>query len=209
MIAVASHNHPCNILSYIVNIALHCCHKHLSCSASSAILLLDKRLQNSHSLFHCSCSLNNLRQKQFTCTKKFADVSHSIHQRPRDNINGSAIFCNSLVKVFLQIVTHTFQKSTLKTLLNRCSSPSIIAVMNCRCTFLFQAGSNLNETLGSIGTAVKNNILHHLAHIRRDILIQHRALRVYNSHIHSGCYCVIQEHRVQCLAHIVITSERE
>ena len=65
------------------------------------------------------------------------------------------------------------------------------------------------KTLGGILTTAEDNILQGLQQLRRDIAIHHLRSRVYNGHIHTGTYGVIEEYGVHSLAQVVISTQRE
>ena len=72
-----------------------------------------------------------------------------------------------------------------------------------------QCFGKFDQTLGSIRTTVKNDILYLFEHISRNIRIQNRSSRIDNSHIHSLLDSMIKEHGVHCFTNIIIPSERE
>ena len=116
---------------------------------------------------------------------------------------------HSLIKILYHIFAYTLYKRGFQAFLYTAVTPNLGRGLLCSRTVLLELCCNGNKTFSSIGTAVEHHILHDLAEFKRDIFVLHCSLRIHYSHIHSGRNGVIQEHRVQCLAHIVVTAERE
>ena len=217
LIAVASHDHTHDVLTNVMHVALHRGQQHLAAlTRSRAALLLDIRLQNTHSLLHRARRLHHLRQEHLALAKQLAHTVHPRHQRTLDNVDRPPILTQSLPQVLLQTVANALHQSLLQPLLHpaiptRATSPprTTSPTSPTRIPSLPQPRSQRNEPLRSTSAAVQDNILDHLQLIARNIAILHLHRRVDNGKVHPRLYGVIQEHRMHRLADIVVAPKRE
>ncbi|KAG1248084.1 hypothetical protein G6F68_013936 [Rhizopus microsporus] len=68
---------------------------------------------------------------------------------------------------------------------------------------------NLQQALGRIAAAVEDHILHALAQVRLQLIVDRHGTGVDDAHVHAGGNRVVQEHRVDGLAHRFVAAERE
>ena len=71
------------------------------------------------------------------------------------------------------------------------------------------ARGGLEQAVGRVGAAVQHEVLDDLAQIERDVVVQHQRGRVHDRHVEPGADRVVEEHRVDRLAHRGMAAERE
>ena len=67
----------------------------------------------------------------------------------------------------------------------------------------------LQQPLGRVGSAVEDEVLDPLEQICRDVLVHHQLPGVHDAHVHAGADGVVEERRVNRLAHDLVAAERE
>ncbi len=67
----------------------------------------------------------------------------------------------------------------------------------------------LHQPLAGIGPPVEHDILDPLAQFRLDVLVHAELAGVDDAHRHASTDRVVQKHRVNCLAHVVVAAETE
>ena len=80
--------------------------------------------------------------------------------------------------------------------------------------FLLPAGAldrrrELDETFGGVGPPVEDDVLDLLEQILRNVLVHNQLAGVDDAHVHAGLDRVIEERRVNRLAHVIVAAERE
>ena len=136
-------------------------------------------------------------------------MAHAVHERATDDIHCAAILCNSLIKVLGKVIAHTLHKSHFQALFERGLAPCLGSCrLHARSLFL-EFGSKRYEAFRGIGITIEHNIFHDCTKFRWDIFVLHRCLRIHDTHVHSRRYGMIEKHRMQRLAHIVVATERE
>ena len=106
------------------------------------------------------------------------------------------------------MLRYALQHSPLDTLRERTLAP-LLRSRSRRRGLMFKIGCQLGQSLGCVGTSCQHHVLDTLQKLRinRLIYLQHR--RIDNAHIHSRLTRVIQEHRVHCLTHRIVATERK
>ena len=69
--------------------------------------------------------------------------------------------------------------------------------------------SQLQQPFRAVCGAVENDVLDDVAQIAGQLIVHRQLTRVDNPHIHTGFNCVVQEYRVNGLAHGIIAAERK
>ena len=136
-------------------------------------------------------------------------MAHAVHERTTDDIHCAAILRDGLIKVLGKIVAHTLHKSCFQALFERGLSPCLGSCRVDASSLFFELGCERYEALCGIGVTIEHNIFHDCTKFQWDILVLHRCLRIHDTHVHSRCYGMIEEHRMQRLTHIVVATERE
>ncbi len=72
-----------------------------------------------------------------------------------------------------------------------------------------ELGGDLEQPLGGVGPAVEDDVLDALAQPRVDLVVDDERAGVDDAHVHAGGDRVVQEHRVDGLAHGVVAAEGE
>ena len=68
---------------------------------------------------------------------------------------------------------------------------------------------DLEQPLGGVGAAVEHHVLDPLEQIGRDVVVDRERAGVHDPHVHAGLDGVVEEDRVDRLAHRVVAAERE
>ena len=68
---------------------------------------------------------------------------------------------------------------------------------------------NLEQAFGAVLAPVEHDILDALAQFGIEIIVDRQRAGVDDAHVHAGADRVVQEHRVDRLAHAVVAAERE
>ena len=73
----------------------------------------------------------------------------------------------------------------------------------------FTVAGELDQPLGRVRPAVEDDVFDVLEQILRDVLVDDQLAGVDDAHVHAGLDRVIEERRVNRLAHDVVAAERE
>ncbi len=76
-------------------------------------------------------------------------------------------------------------------------------------TLAGEASGQLEQPLGRVRSAVQDDILDQLAQLRLDLVVDRQDAGVHDGHVEAGGDRVVQEDRMDRLAHAVVAAERE
>ena len=100
---VACKHDSSDVLSYVMDIALYSRDDGFRFFAS-LVICVHERLQNGHGIPHNLCGFHHLGKEHLSVSEQRSDGLHSGHQRPLDDVQGTAISLHRLVEVGLEIL---------------------------------------------------------------------------------------------------------
>ena len=213
LIAIASHYHRNDILSYIMHIAFHSSNNHLTgiCTATRRILLgFDKRIKPLHGLLHGACALYHLRKEQFSFPEKPPHFIHARHQWSVNYSKSRPQFLVNCSKHFFQPFVPAAHYHTLQTGLSTCRRffLSYCAPVGCRCSF-FHFLSYGNKAVGSLCISIKYHIFDSCTQPLVYLVVRNHCSCIHDCHIHTLGNSMVQEYRMHRFTHSIVSSERE
>ena len=209
LVVVAGQHHAHDVLADVVHVALDRRHENLALgAAASGLLRLDEGDEPGHGLFHDARALDHLRQEHLAGAEQVTDDVHAVHERAFDDLDGARELLARLFGVPFDEPVDAVHQRVCQPLGHRCLAPGEVLGLG----FAAFAGvfrGHLEQPLGRIRPAIENDVLDALAQFRRDVRIHRQLAGVHNAHGHAGLDRVVQEHRVDRLAHRVVAAERK
>src|SRR6185437_2308378 len=210
LVVVALQDDADDILTDIVDIALHGCDHDSSVAARGAVLaLLDERDQMGYRPLHHACAFHDLRQEHLARAEQIADDVHAIHQRAFDDLQRTLEGAPRFLRVLDHEIIDPLDQSMLESLRHRERAPLQVRLTLATGAFSLEPGSHFQQLLRCIRTPVQHDVLHHGAQIRGDLLVDGELAGVDDSHVHASGDRVVEEHRVHRLAYRVVAAEGE
>ena len=174
-------------------------------------MLLNKRLQNCHRLFHNLGTFHHLRKEHLALGKQLSHLIHTLHKRTLNNLYRRPVACKGLRHILRKIPGNAFNQRVLKFLLQRAVAPLHHFCLRCSalpCSSLL--GSNLrslyllcqlNKCLRCIcipfgiisqqSNVIQHHCLNPFKKQRLNIIINLQHSRVHNCHIKACSNCVV------------------
>ena len=209
LIVVAREHHAHDVLADVVHVALHGGHEDLALGLGARRLLrLDERHEMGHGLLHDARALHHLRQEHLAGAEEIAHHVHAVHERAFDHLDRARELFSRLLRVPFDIFVDALHERVLDAFRDRRLAPGQILGLGLA-AFARVPGRDLEQPFGGIGAAIQDHVLDPLAQLRRDLLVHRELAGVHDAHIHAGLDRVVQEHRVDRLAHRVVAAERE
>ncbi len=150
-------------------------------------------------------------QEHLAGTEEITHHAHSIHERALDDKKRTSQLLPRLFRVGIDKIDDAFDQRVLKTLLHCSRAPSLLRLL-----FLgapiprrFQPFCKIHQSLGGIGAAIQQHILHHREELRFDLLVDLEHPRIHDRHIEASLDRMVEEGRVHRLTDGIIPTEGE
>ena len=209
-VVVAGEHDADDVLADVVDVALDGRHHDRalgSVLAARVALGLDERHEVRNGLLHHARALDHLRQEHAAVLEAIADHCHAAHQRPLDHLDRPRVGLSRLLGVGDDEVGDALDERVDETVVDG-QRPPLLCVDGHHRPGL-DARGGLEQAVGRVGAAVQHEVLDDLAQIERDVVVQHQRGRVHDRHVEPGVDRVVEEHRVDRLAHGGMAAERE
>ena len=217
-ITVAGKNHRDDVLSDVVNVALHRCHHDLSCLTLVAFRVfglgrgVQERLQNGDGLLHGSRGLHHLGQEHLSFTEQATHLVHRAHERTFDDVDGLTVFLQGFHQVALQMFAVTFAKCQAQPFLHAQLFSLLLGVVGGRPLFFFPCQNvltQLNQVVCGMGASVQHHVFQHVELCFGNVAIGDLRCWVHDAEVHSCTNSMIEEHGMHGLANVVVAPEGE
>ncbi|MNU89870.1 hypothetical protein D3C71_797220 [compost metagenome] len=209
---VAGQDHADDVLADVVHIALDRGHDDPAIAAggvaAASLLGFDVGQQVGHRLLHHPCRLHHLRQEHLAGTEQIADHVHAIHQRAFDHVERSAGTLPGFFGIGFHPSIQTVHQCMRQACVHWFLAPGQVFGL-CRALAALVAFGDFKQALGGITAAVEDHVLHPLAQVRLQFVVDRHGAGVDDTHVHARGDRVVQEHRVDRLAHGLVATERE
>ena len=166
------------------------------------LLRLDVRDQIADRLLHHARALDDLRQEHPAAAEQIADRVHAGHQRPLDHVERLRRGVPRLLGVLDDVVADALDQRVAQALGDRRVAPRHVAPDPPPAALAAaHVLGDLEHPLGRVRSAVQYEVLGALPELRIDGLVDRERAGVDDAHVHAGANRVVQEHRVDRLAH--------
>ena len=183
-------------------------YQNAACRMTRGGTLFDVGGQDRDGTFHHAGTLDHLWQEHLALAKELPDLLHGGHQQAVDHRNRALQLLVCLQCIGLDVVGDAFEHGVAQTLLEGLVAPLFGGrSKGCSLRVGLQLLGILRETLGGIGSATENHILHTREQLGRNLIVDAQQGRIDNAHLHAGRNGVVEEGRVHRLAHRVVASE--
>ncbi len=207
---VALQHHPDDVLADVVHIALHRGEQDAPGGAGPlGLLRLDEGDEVGHGLFHHPGGFDHLGQEHLAVAEEVAHGVHAVHEGPFDHLDGALELLTGLFGVLLHVGVDALDERVGEPLCHREGAPLVLVGGHGRTLGAGVVGGDLEQPVGGVGAAVQHHVLHRLAQILGQFVIDRQLRGVDDTHVHAGMDGVVEEHRVDGLAHRVVAAERE
>jgi hypothetical protein len=207
-----------DVLADVVHIALHGRDDDLALGPRFATGVdqrpffgLDVRQQVRHRLLHHACALHHLRQEHLAGAEQLAHLVHAGHQRAFDHVQRAAALRRDLLPADLgvghdELVDAVHQRVSQPLLDGGCTPCQLDALVLGRA---LHALGHLEQPFGGVGAAVQHHVFDAFAQFSIELVVDADHPGVDDAHVHAGLDGVVQEHRVDRLAHRLVAAEAE
>ena len=212
LVVVAPEHHAHDVLADVVHVALDRAQDHLALGAHALgaepeLLLLHERLEVGDRALHRPRALDDLRQEHLPGAEQVADDLHPGHQRALDHVQRPFAGRAGLLGVLLDELVDPVHERVLEALLDGGLAPREVELL-LHGAALDGLGER-DHALGRVGPPVEDDVLDVFEQVRRDVLVKRDLSRVHDRHVEAGGDRVVQERRVDRLAHGVVPAEAE
>ena len=213
-VAVATEHDADDVLADVVHVALDGRHDDatLAGRAGAALFFLDVRDQVRDRLLHDARRLHDLRQKHLAGAEEVADDVHAAHQRAFDHRQRRLAGGFQRGAAFLGIgddkVGDALDQRVFEPLLDRQFTPTQIGTGVPGLAFLDCLGE-LHQSFAGVRRSVQDDRFDLGAQHRIEIVVDADHAGVDDAHRQPGLDRVVEENRVDRLAHRVVAAERE
>ena len=217
---VATQHYSCNILTYVVDIALDRGDEKFRLGAGAVLRVrLHERREHVYRLPHQLRRLDHLRQEHAPRSEIVPDGLHPVHQRPFDHCHGAAQHLKALQHIVPQrrsIACHKRSRQPRRsryrrrTRRNRARTRARNRARTRRTRRALQHLPGLgNQPFGRIVAPVENHILDLFEHIRLYITVNLKHPGVDYAHIQPCPDRMVEEGRMHRFPHRVVAAEGE
>ena len=209
LVVVAAQHHAHDVLADVVDVALDRGHHDPALGPPRArhLLRLQERLQVGHRLLHDAGALDHLGQEHAARPEQLPHHVHAVHERALDHGQGPAELLSRLLRVGLDVVHDALDQRVGEALLDRAPPPGVL--LHRGLALLLDGIGEGQQTLGGVGAAVQQHVLHQLEQVLGDLLVDLELAGVHDPHVHAGADGVVQEGRVHGLPHRLVAAEGE
>ena len=206
---IALEHHTDDVLADVVHVALDRGHDDLAGGAGiSGLLRFDIGNQIGHRLFHHPRRLHHLGQEHLAVAEQVAHHVHTVHQRPLDHLNRAGELLARLLGVLGDVGVDALDQGMFQALGHRPLTPRQILLLLLAAPALIFAG-NGHQALGGVGTAVEDHVFHAVAQFHGQFVVHRQLAGVDDTHVHTGVHRVVEEYRMDGLAHRIVAAEGE
>src|SRR5690606_16714542 len=209
VVTVAAQHHADDVLADIVHVALHGGHEDLALGLGLvAFLGFDEGDQVRHGLLHHPGGLDHLRQEHLARAEQIADHVHARHQRPFDHFDRARALLAAFFGVFHDKGGDALDQSVFQALVHRQRTPFLVLDFLGRTVTLVFVGDG-QQRLGGTVVTVEHHVLDRIAQLFGNLVVDLQLTGVDDAHGQAVLDRVVEEYRVDCLAHGVVAAERE
>ena len=209
VIAVAAQHHADDVLADVVDVALDRGHEDLALGFGLvAFLRLDERDQVRHRLLHHPGGLDHLGQEHLARAEQVADHVHAAHQRAFDDLDGPRALLPAFLGVLDDIGGDALDQRMLQAFVHRQATPFLGLGLLDRAAALVVVGDG-QQGIGAGRGTVEHHVFDPLAQGGRDLVIDLQLAGVDDAHGQAVLDGVVEEDRVDGLAHRVVAAEGE
>ena len=209
LVVVAAEDDADDVLADVVDVALDGGEHDLPARppVPAGLLGLHVRLQVGDGALHRPRALHHLRQEHLPGAEEVADHGHPVHERPLDHVERTRQLLPGLLGVLLDEVDDPVDERVGQPLLDRGFAPGEVELALRPLTL--HGGREGDQALGRVGTTVEDDVLDVLEEVGRDVLVDGELARVDDAHVEAGLDRVVEEDRVDRLAHDLVAAEGE
>ncbi len=200
-----------DVLADVVDVALHRRHHDralgLAGVARLRLFRLDERHQVPDRLLHHARALDHLRQEHLAGAEEIADDVHPRHQRAFDHLDGARELLSRLLGVLDDVRGDSTHQRMREPLFDRPGAPR--QVLGDLLALRLERLRERDQPLRRVGTPIEHDVLDALAQLGGNLVVDAELAGVDDAHRHSRADRVIEEHRVDRLAHGLVAAEAE
>ena len=209
-VVVTLQHHADNILADVVNVTLHGGDDHLAVAGTFLFAGLNIGFEVGHRLLHDAGGFHHLRQEHFPFTEQVADHVHAVHQRPFDNLNRTRGLLAGFFGIELDKFGNAFNQRVFEALFDVPAAPfrllSVGGIVGFAAAILFR---QIEQAFSAVIAAVQNHIFNRIAQLGGKVVVNRQLAGVNDAHVHAVADGVVEEYRVNRLAHRVVAAEGE
>jgi hypothetical protein len=209
---VAAEHHADDVLADVVHVTLDGGHDDLAVVlahvAGAQLFFLDEGQQVGDGFFHHAGGLHHLRQKHLAGAEQVADHVHAVHQRAFDHVERARRQLARFLGVLDDVLIDAVHQRVAEALAHGHLTPGHRLDDNFA-FLLAEVVGDLQQALGGILAAIEHHVLDALAQLGIEVVVDRQRTGVDDAHVHAGLDGVVQEHRMDGLAHGVVAAERE
>ena len=209
LVVVAAEDDPDDVLADVVDVALDRREHELALRARLALDALGVHvgLEVGDGALHGARALHDLREEHLPGAEQVADDLHPAHERALDHVERPLRGLPRLLRVLLDEVHHPVDEGVRQPLLHVRLAPGEVDLALRR--LAVHRRRELDHALGRVGPAVEDDVLDALEQVGRDVAVDRELARVHDPHVEPGADRVVEERRVDRLAHGLVAAKRE
>ena len=211
VVVVAGQHDRHDVLSDVVNIALHGGHQDalspLHQRRIGETLRLHVGDEPGHRPLHGACALHHLRQEHLARAEEVSDHRHAGHQRPLDDRDRSTQFGERLLGIGLDEGVDSLHQRVRQPLRHRAAPPGIY--LGLRTHRRHHGRSVCDEPFGGIGPTVQDEVFDHPEQRRLNLAIEGELASIHDAHVQAGRDGMVEEGRVERLTNLRVAAEGE
>ncbi len=209
---VALQNHTDDILADIVDIALDRGHQDFAIGLRRGIERLFRfhvGHQVGHGFLHDPRRFHYLGQEHLASAEQVTDDIHAVHERAFNNIQRALDRLPGFFRVEFDEFVDTLDQRMLEPLVHRQCAPCLVFLFLDRPALAAVTVREGQQAVRGAGITGQNHILDHVPQFGRNIFINRQLTGIDDTHIHAVTDGVVQEYRMDRLAHGIVAPERE
>ena len=211
LVVVALQDDADDVLADVVDVALDRGHhdQAVVLRCGRVFLGLDERHEVSHGLLHDPGALDDLGQEHLAGAEQVADDVHPVHQRALDDVDRALGGLPGLLRVLDDPVVDPLDEGVDEPVVDRSLPPREVDLAAADAGETADPGGQLGQALGRVGAPGKDDVLDALPKLRIEVVVDRELAGVDDAHVHARGDRVVQEDRVDRLAHGVVAAEAE
>ena len=208
LVVVAREHDADDVLADIVHVALDGREHQLAAHALAPrglLLRLHERLEVGDRALHRPRALDHLGQEHLARAEEVADHLHAVHQRTFDDEQRLAQLQPRLLGVGFDELNLSVQHGVSEPLFDGSLAPRQVLLALGAC-----AGDGLRELdqpLSGVRPAIEDDVFDQLEQVLRNVLVDNQLAGVDDAHVQPGLDRVVEERRMDRLAHAVVAAE--
>ncbi len=181
----------------------------LPASPERRLLGLDERNEVADRLLHHARALHHLRQEHLAGAEEVADDVHPGHQRALDHVDRAPAARGAVLPRLLGVLDDVRRDAANERVRQPLVDGSFAPgeVLGDLLPLRLERLGEGDEPLGRVRAPVENDVLDALAQLGRNLVVHAELAGVDDAHRHPGADRVVEEHRVDRLAHRVVAAE--